>query len=73
MSVPRRLDVVVIGGGPAGLAAADAAAACGRSVLLIDQAPRTGGQIWRHRPGDRLPAAAQRLLGAASPWSRPPR
>jgi NADPH-dependent 2,4-dienoyl-CoA reductase/sulfur reductase-like enzyme len=70
MSQPaRRLDLVVVGGGPAGLAAAHAAAGLGRQVLLIDQAPRPGGQIWRHRPGDALPTAAHELLDAV----RPPR
>lgn len=63
----RRLDLVVVGGGPAGLAAANAAAQAGQQVLLIDQAPRTGGQIWRHRPGDVLPASATRLIGAVVP------
>lgn len=58
----RRHDVVVIGAGPAGLAAAAAAAARGQSVLLLDQAPRPGGQIWRHRAGGALPARARRLL-----------
>jgi NADPH-dependent 2,4-dienoyl-CoA reductase/sulfur reductase-like enzyme len=63
----RRLDVVVIGGGPAGLAAADAAARVGGNVLLIDQGDRPGGQIWRHRPGDALPRVAQQLLHAVHP------
>ena len=62
MTLPRRLDVVVVGAGPAGLAAAGAAADAGKGVLLLDQAPRGGGQVWRHRPGDRLPALATRLL-----------
>lgn len=62
MSTPRRTDVVVIGGGPAGLAAANAAASLGKQVLLIDQGERLGGQIWRHRAGDALPGPGRRLL-----------
>lgn len=58
----RRHDVVVIGAGPAGLAAAATAASMGRSVLLLDQAPRPGGQIWRHRAGMSVPARARRLM-----------
>ncbi|HWP43266.1 MAG TPA: NAD(P)-binding protein, partial [Blastocatellia bacterium] len=38
---------LVIGGGPAGLAAASAVAASGRSATIIDDNPGPGGQIWR--------------------------
>ncbi|GAB3920979.1 pyridine nucleotide-disulfide oxidoreductase [Microlunatus endophyticus] len=47
-----RQTVVVIGGGPAGLAAADAALDRGAAVVLLESAPRLGGQFWRH-PTDR--------------------
>jgi NADPH-dependent 2,4-dienoyl-CoA reductase/sulfur reductase-like enzyme len=40
-------DVLVIGAGPAGLAAAARAAESGASVAMIDDNPRPGGQIWR--------------------------
>jgi NADPH-dependent 2,4-dienoyl-CoA reductase/sulfur reductase-like enzyme len=40
-------QVAVIGAGPAGLAAADAAARQGVDVLLIDDNAAPGGQIWR--------------------------
>jgi NADPH-dependent 2,4-dienoyl-CoA reductase/sulfur reductase-like enzyme len=40
-------DIVVVGGGPAGIAAATTAAECGASVLLLDEQPALGGQIWR--------------------------
>jgi len=39
----RCTDVVVIGGGPAGLAAASAAADAGAEVVLVDRNPRLGG------------------------------
>ena len=42
-------DVVVVGAGPGGIAAAVTSAAAGRSVALIDDAPQAGGQIWRNR------------------------
>ena len=40
-------DIVVVGAGPAGLAAATAAAEAGRRVAVLDENPRAGGQIWR--------------------------
>ena len=43
--------VVIVGAGPAGLAAAQALAAEGLDVLLLDAAPLPGGQIWRARQG----------------------
>lgn len=43
--------VAIIGAGPAGLAAAQAALATGASVTLLDEGERPGGQFWRHRPG----------------------
>lgn len=45
-------DVVVIGAGPAGIAAASSAAERGLRVVLIDRARDPGGQIWRHARGD---------------------
>jgi NADPH-dependent 2,4-dienoyl-CoA reductase/sulfur reductase-like enzyme len=41
--------IAIIGAGPAGLAAAKAAAECGAEVIVLDSAPRPGGQYWRHR------------------------
>jgi NADPH-dependent 2,4-dienoyl-CoA reductase/sulfur reductase-like enzyme len=42
-----RFDVLVIGGGPAGIAAAVRAAEYGVRVGLVDDNPSFGGQIWR--------------------------
>ena len=43
-----RCDVLVIGAGPAGLAAARAAALGGAAVWLVDEAPEVGGTLrWR--------------------------
>ncbi|MET9338007.1 NAD(P)/FAD-dependent oxidoreductase [Nonomuraea sp. NPDC003804] len=46
-------DVVVIGGGPAGVAGALSAAQAGASVVLIDAGARLGGQYFRHQAGGR--------------------
>ncbi len=48
----KQFDVLIIGGGPAGLAAAACAAECGVHVGLVDDNPRLGGQIWRSGIGD---------------------
>lgn len=42
-----KFDVTVIGGGPAGIAAATVAAESGASTVLLDDNPAIGGQIWR--------------------------
>jgi NADPH-dependent 2,4-dienoyl-CoA reductase/sulfur reductase-like enzyme len=57
-------DVVIIGAGPAGLAAARSAAACGATVALVDDNPQTGGQIWRGEPRLRVPPGASLVCGA---------
>ncbi len=46
---PKRdsYDVVVIGAGPAGLAAAATAAEAGLTTLLLDENAGPGGQVWR--------------------------
>jgi NADPH-dependent 2,4-dienoyl-CoA reductase/sulfur reductase-like enzyme len=44
----RCFDLLVVGAGPAGLAAAHAAARRGAKIGLVDAQPRAGGQVWRH-------------------------
>ena len=56
----ERFDIIVVGAGPAGIAAAVSAAAAGKRVALVDDNPAPGGQIWRS--GASLPAAARRWL-----------
>lgn len=55
-------DLVVIGAGPAGTAAATTGAGLGLRTLLLDEQPRAGGQIYRNVAAVR-PSVA-RLLGA---------
>ncbi|MGZ9080413.1 MAG: FAD-dependent oxidoreductase, partial [Burkholderiales bacterium] len=42
--------VVIVGGGPAGVRAAETLVANGCAPVLIDEADRVGGQIYRQRP-----------------------
>ncbi len=48
-------DVAVVGAGPAGLAAAVAAAEAGAAVAVVDAGSQPGGQFWRHRPETIVP------------------
>ncbi|MBG6238932.1 NADPH-dependent 2,4-dienoyl-CoA reductase/sulfur reductase-like enzyme [Mycetocola sp. CAN_C7] len=54
-------SVVIIGAGPAGLAAARAARARQAAVTLLDSSDEVGGQYWRHLPAER-PAERESLL-----------
>ena len=44
----RHYEVLVIGGGPAGLAAAAEASRVGLEVALVDEQKTPGGQIYRN-------------------------
>ena len=48
-------DVLIVGAGPAGIAAACAAAESGSRVLVLDENPAPGGQIWRGGSPDAAP------------------
>jgi sarcosine oxidase subunit alpha len=67
-SETRHVEVAIIGGGPAGLAAARVLAASGRRTLLVDDQDRPGGSYLSHpafglAAADRA-AAEARQLGA---------
>ncbi len=57
--IESKFDVLVIGGGPAGLAAAACAAECGVTVGIVDDNPALGGQIWRGESATTSSGAAQ--------------
>lgn len=57
-------DLVIVGAGPAGLAAAHAAASSGMRIAVIDDNPQAGGQVWRQGPGAVPPAAMHETLEA---------
>jgi NADPH-dependent 2,4-dienoyl-CoA reductase/sulfur reductase-like enzyme len=54
-------DVIVIGAGPAGLSAATRAADLGLDVLVLDEQPAPGGQLYRNI--ERANAATLQILG----------
>ncbi len=55
-------DLAIIGSGPAGMAAAAQAAELGLSVVVLDEQPRAGGQIYRDV--DRVGSRRGDILGA---------
>ena len=60
-----RVDVLVLGAGPAGMSAALEARAQGLSVLLLDENAAPGGQVYRGARADaRGPGADQARAGA---------
>ena len=52
-------DVAIVGAGPAGVAAAVRAAESGARVVVVDESPDVGGNIWRHGPAHPAPVAAR--------------
>src|SRR5471032_3157336 len=54
-------DLLIIGAGPAGMAAALAAAPSGARIVLLDDNPLPGGQIWRDGPQAKLPKQARQM------------
>ncbi len=77
-------DVLILGGGPAGLAAAAALADHSVETILIDENPSPGGQIWRRsvRPPHqedranksiRSAIARSTFLGSTTVWDIQPR
>jgi NADPH-dependent 2,4-dienoyl-CoA reductase/sulfur reductase-like enzyme len=55
-------EIVVIGAGPAGIAAACTAAENGARVALVDETPWLGGQIWRGQQSTVAEPKARRWL-----------
>ena len=75
----RRFPAVVVGMGPAGLAAAIELGRAGVSTPLIDQAPAPGGQVYRRppaefrdppRPARARHATGKRLIREIGPFGR---
>ncbi len=67
--MPEPYDLAIVGGGPAGIAAALAAAEHGLSIVVVDEQARPGGQILRQPPhqfgvANWLPGPAYRSLKA---------
>ena len=61
LPIHESCDLLIIGAGPAGMAAALAAAPSGARIVVVDDNLLPGGQIWRDGPGAQLPPAARRM------------
>jgi monoamine oxidase len=62
-------DVVVVGGGVAGLAAATRLAGAGRAVTLLEARSRLGGRVYTHTPpgtGDPIELGAELIQGESA-------
>ena len=59
------VDTLIVGGGPAGLAAARYLADAGRSVTVLEKRPILGGKLssWRDRDGDILETGLHAIFG----------
>ena len=53
-------DVLIVGAGPAGIAAAVRASSCGKQVTVLDDNIAAGGQIWRGAHRDPVNSEAKR-------------
>lgn len=69
----ERVDILVVGAGPAGIAAAVTAGERGARVAIVDESPRLGGQFWHgsipqpaRRWFDRLHRTKVRTYGSTS-------
>lgn len=64
--MPTRIssDILIIGGGSAGMSASLAAAESGAKTIIVDDNPRLGGQIWRAELGRAKSKEAARLIDA---------
>src|ERR1700723_2426594 len=64
MAPMSRYDIVVLGAGAAGLAAARVLAQAGKRVVLLEARERIGGRIFTHHAGPSQSAAAPMEMGA---------
>lgn len=63
------VQLAIVGAGPAGLSAALAAAPTGQKILVLDDNPRPGGQIWRQGPAQPTAPGLQALLDRLATFS----
>ncbi|MDT8999834.1 FAD-dependent oxidoreductase [Paucibacter sp. APW11] len=72
MSAALQAQALVVGAGPAGIAAVQRLIAAGRRTIWIDNQARPGGQIWRGGPERKASAQAQAWAASAARWQDSP-
>lgn len=65
----RHVELLILGAGPAGMAAALAAAPSGITIAVLDDNPLPGGQIWRDGPNAHLPSQARDMRARLGDYS----
>lgn len=75
--IKQTCQLLIVGGGPAGLSAAAAASQATQNIILLDDNPAVGGQIWRGNSSPTLKKLQEQtqniqiLTGAAVFYARP--
>lgn len=75
--IKQTCDLLIVGGGPAGLSAAAAAGQATQNIIVLDDNPAVGGQIWRGGTSPALQKLREQtqqlhiLTGAAVFYARP--
>lgn len=69
MNSVKTCEILIVGAGPAGLSAALSAAPSGFNIVIVDDNPLPGGQIWRDGKGAVVPSKAKSIQSQLAQFS----